>query len=303
MRDAHDQKVSASPSRIMILVFCVFVCVAALVSPLVYYVYTHMGQKDAVLKINRIATREVCLFKTQQFYEDYDYEFFRSFIDVSELRVSLSEMQGADSDLFTKIMSVPVLRIDCDVADNRDLVKTLLELDGIETLVLSGAYIEQRHLDLIHQLSDLKALAISSGLLTDGFIESLVGLKELEVLSLGNCPQVSDAIYESLAQIPSLRHLKLICSRLTCSNIEKLGSIESLYVLNCPLRPDFFNAVSRLKWLKSLTIASCPVQGSTAALGTLAYLERLELMTSGLNYADIAWILESTNFNKPEIRK
>lgn len=59
-------------------------------------------------------------------------------------------------------------------------------------------------------------------------LESLIGLKQLSALDLHWCVHLSDAVWDILVRLDSIKDLRLTCTSMTDAGLSKLGHLQSL---------------------------------------------------------------------------
>src|SRR6185295_19969884 len=97
-------------------------------------------------------------------------------------------------------------------------------------------------------LRKLESLAISESSMTDAGLKHLAGIKSLNRLALGQCPELEKSDLEPIARLGSLRALELDwqVSAVGLANIARLAALEKLTVAILDLKPAEVEVLSRL---------------------------------------------------------
>jgi beta-lactamase regulating signal transducer with metallopeptidase domain/Leucine-rich repeat (LRR) protein len=107
-------------------------------------------------------------------------------------------------------------------------------------------------------LEKLKSLAIDRFPMTDVGLKQLAGMKSLSHLTLDECPGLEDSDFGALADLGSLRSLKLWLrvSAAAVANIAQLRELEELGLIVFDLDPAEVEPLARLTHLETLSIRS-----------------------------------------------
>jgi hypothetical protein len=158
----------------------------------------------------------------------------------------------------------------------------LAGLVSLRELDLRGTKLSGDGLVHLKALKNLQRLELSPGTLgvyLPRHVAPLEGLRELEVLRLGN--QETEAAPHAVklyAGLPNLKELELWFA--APRTVARLGtaSVQGLKILGTPLTPRGFETVARIKGLKRLQLFDHVDDRGLAALAPLTGLEELDLL-------------------------